>query len=257
MCWSLWLSRTPSAPDYLLAQRVGTQTAWQKYITQYPNANHTDDAKRSLSSLYLDAGAKALANYEKSTSSATPSYSELEAAETAKNNAHALLPNSEGEVKLRDGITTALSDLVDRGRAELAAYSKALNSSTAGYVHLQRAKELSDEISTIGLNLRTLGAFQLDVMKNLNALNAAIRSADSEMEKEKRRGRRDEGDTALSSIRRRGTAYRAGHRSHLHSVLLAGQGPGLREGLEECKRCLSKRFEYEGDGRGPRRAGIC
>jgi hypothetical protein len=169
--------------DYLLAQRQGTQAGWQKYLTQYPNANHTDDAKRALATLYIDAGAKALATYGKSTSSSSPAYPELEAAETAKNNAHALLPNSQGEVKLGEGISTCLSDLVDRGRAELGAYSTALTSNTPGYVHLQKAKEYADAISTIDLNFPALGAFQSDVMKNLNAVNSAIRQADSEMDK--------------------------------------------------------------------------
>jgi hypothetical protein len=169
--------------DYLLAQRQGTQAGWQKYLTQYPNANHTDDAKRALATLYIDAGAKALATYEKSTSSSSPAYPELEAAETAKNNAHALLPNSQGEVKLGEGISTCLSDLVDRGRAELGAYSTALTSNTPGYVHLQKAKEYADAISTIDLNFPALGAFQSDVMKNLNAVNSAIRQANSEMDK--------------------------------------------------------------------------
>ncbi len=126
--------------EYLLAQRVSTEKGWQNYLTNYPAAAHTEDAKRVLAGMYIDAGEKALSAYQQSASSTSPSFSDLKGARAQIDHAHLVLPNSEREIKLAEAIRASLGALADKAKTELDAYKAALASGSPGYVHLQTAK---------------------------------------------------------------------------------------------------------------------
>ncbi len=165
--------------EYLLAERVGSQPAWQNYLAKYPAASHTDTARKTLASLYVDSGEKALSAYEKTAASASPSYADLKAARAAALSAHQVLPNSAGEVKLAGEIQTSLAALVDKGNAELEAYNSALTSGSAGYVHLQNARSLIDAISGIDAAFPPLGKLRNDVQQADEKFEAALKTAES------------------------------------------------------------------------------
>jgi hypothetical protein len=164
--------------DYLLADRVGTQAGWQAYLAKYPAATHTDAAKHALAGLYLDAGSKALAAYEKSAKTDAPSYADLKAARAQVNLAHLLLPNSEGEVKLAGGIGADLTALTDKGQAELDAYRAALAAKTAGYAHLQKAKVLVEAVQEVDGTFAPLAKLRDGVAVAGDALESALHAAE-------------------------------------------------------------------------------
>ncbi len=164
--------------DYLLAQRVGTQAGWQGYLGKYPAAAHTDEAKRALAGLYVDAGKRALAGYEKSTVTDAPSYADLKTARAQVNLAHLLLPNSEGETKLAEAVRGDLKALVDKGQAELDAYKMALAAKTAGYGHLQKARALVDAVQEVDGTFAALGPLRDGVTVSADALESALHAAE-------------------------------------------------------------------------------
>ncbi len=140
-----------AAPDvelaeYLLADRVGTIPAWKGYLTKYAGGAHADIAKRALTSLYVDAGQRALSSYQKSVSSPSPSYGDLKNARAQLILAHAVLPNSQGEVALVNGIRSSLEGLTEKAHAEVEAYKSALAAASPGYEHLGNAKALADAV---------------------------------------------------------------------------------------------------------------
>lgn len=171
-----------AAPDveqaeFLLAQRVGSDAAWQKYLAKYPTSTHASTAKRVLASLYIAAGETAFNAYQ--SSGATPSYADLKTARAKALLAHSVLPNSEGEVKLSSEITSSLGSLVAKGQGELDAYNAALSSSTPGYSHLQNAKAVADSVGEVDPAFVPLANLKAEIQKASDALDAALHSAES------------------------------------------------------------------------------
>ncbi len=169
--------------DFLLAERIGSQAGWQKYLEKYPAAPHTDVAKQSLASLSVDAGDAALKTYLSSESSPTPSYSDLKNALSQQTLAHSLRPGSDGEVKLANEIHTALQKLIDRSQSELAAYRTALAASSVGYVHLKNANGFAAGVASIDPTVSVLGKLQSDLKHESDAIEAAIHTAQSAADK--------------------------------------------------------------------------
>ncbi|HEY1897676.1 MAG TPA: hypothetical protein VGG62_15455 [Terracidiphilus sp.] len=168
--------------EYMLAQRVSTEKGWQNYLTQYPASPHTEDAKRVLAGMYVEAGEKALGSYLQSTSSASPSYSNLKIAWAEVNQAHQVLPNSEREIKLAEAVRASLGALADKGKAELDAYTAALASATPGYVHLQTAKGLVDAIGDVDGTFPPGAKLKADVAQASDTLEMALRTAQTALD---------------------------------------------------------------------------
>ena len=162
--------------EYLLAQRIGNETGWQGYLAKYPAALHTDAAKRVLASMYVEDGQKALSAYQKS--GAAPSYADLKNAFAHVNLAHAVLPNSEAEVKLTDEIRGSLEALTGKAQGELDAYRAVLKTPAPGFVHLENAKSLVEGINQVDPAYANVRKVQADVAQANNAYEAAVHSAE-------------------------------------------------------------------------------
>ncbi len=165
--------------EYMLAERVGNETGWQNYLTKYPSSPHTDTTKKVLSGLYIDAGEKALSAYQKTANSATPSYADLKNARAQMIQAHAVLPNSEGEVKLAGEIRSSLDALAGKAKAELDAYDAALKSLAPGFAHLENANGLVQAISLVDPTFAPGKKVQGDVARARDSYEASMHSADA------------------------------------------------------------------------------
>ena len=168
--------------DYLVAEKTANQAGWRKYLDKYSAAPHTDAAKTALSLLCVDAGEAALKSYESSSASPSPSYSDLKNASAQVGLAHSLHPGSPGELKLAGEIRKDLQALMDKGRSELDLYRAALASPSPGYVHLKNANGHAAALAGIDPNFPNLGKLQTDLVREVNAFDAALRSAQSAAE---------------------------------------------------------------------------
>ena len=166
--------------DYLLAGRVGSQAGWQAYLEKYPAAAHTDEAKRTLAGMYVDAGSAALSAYAKSANTDKPAYGELKAAKAQVKQAHQLLPNSDGEVKLAEGVRAELGKLTDKAQAELDAYKAALAAKTAGYAHLKAAKSLVETVEGVDGTFAALGKVRDSVAAASDSFATTLRTAEQD-----------------------------------------------------------------------------
>jgi hypothetical protein len=168
--------------EYLLAQRIGSQEGWQNYLAKYPSSPHTDDAKRVLISLYLDAGEKSLSAYQKSAAGASPSFSDLKDARAQVIKAHGVVPGSEAEIRLAGEIRNSLTVLSEKAKTELDAYNAALASASPGYGHLQKAQGLASAIGSVDPGFAPLPKLQVDVTQASNAFESGVHAAESAAE---------------------------------------------------------------------------
>lgn len=171
-----------TAPDveyaeFLRAERASDIDGWQSYLSKYPASAHTAESKRSLASLFVDAGETSLQAYDKSVAASAPLYSTLKTAKAKADQAHALAPDLASYTKLAGKIRDRLAAIAALGRSELDAYRSALAARTPGYVHLQNAKKFSDTVSGIDSFFAEGQALTGDVLKESNALESALHSA--------------------------------------------------------------------------------
>jgi len=168
-----------AAPDvelaeYLLGVRIGTIPGWQNYLSKYPAGSHTDAAKKTLGGLYVDAGEKALAAYQKSGA-----YTDLKNARTQMSLAHEALPNSAGDIKLAGSIKASLDALTAKAGTELEAYTAALKSGTAGFAHLEKARGLLDGIHEVDPDFVAAKPVQAGVTQAGNAYESTLHGAEA------------------------------------------------------------------------------
>jgi tetratricopeptide (TPR) repeat protein len=173
-----------AAPDvelaeFLLAQRGANVAGWRNYLAKYPASPHTDEAKDTLTSLYVEAGEKALGNYQKSVGTGAQSYSDLKEAKAQADLAHALRPDFKGSVQLAEEIRGRLQALTDKGRTELEAYSAALAAHSPGYVHLETARALAEGIAGVDSQFPPGIKLLNDVSQARNTFESALQSAAS------------------------------------------------------------------------------
>jgi len=167
--------------EYLRADRAHSIAQWQEYLVQYGTSAHADQAKQSLSSLYLKEGAVGLAEYRKSASSAAPSYADLKKAKTRADQSLALIPANAPATKLRDDVRAELVALTDKARTELQSYQQALAGHTAGLSHLITARKLVEQIVDIDALFDPALKVQTGVNSETRALESSLRSAESLM----------------------------------------------------------------------------
>ena len=165
--------------EFLRAQRASEIPGWQGYLARYPASPHTGEAKRSLASLFADAGETALQDYDKSVAAQAPLYSQLKTAKTKADQAHALASDLPACTKLEGEIRDRLAAIAGQGRSELDAYRAALASRAPGYVHLQNANRFSDTVSGIDSFFPQGQALAEDMLKEKNAFEGALQSANS------------------------------------------------------------------------------
>jgi hypothetical protein len=165
--------------EFLLAQRVANVAGWRNYLVKYPASPHTDQAKDTLTALYVEAGEKALSDYQRSPGTGAAAYSELKEAKAQEDQAHALRADFKSSVQLAVEINGKLQALTDKGRAELDAYNGALAAHSPGYAHLLTAKALADGIAGVDPAFSPGVKLLADVTQARNAYESALQSAAS------------------------------------------------------------------------------
>lgn len=165
--------------EYLLAQRSASIAGWKNYLSKFASSLHSTQAKQELASLYVATGEASLHRYQSSAASASPAYKDLKDAQTQAGLALAVLPGQEQAVKLLAEVRKELTAIAGTAREELQAYNTALQSQTAGYVHLQNARRLSDALNGIDLGFQPVQPLLADVMKASNSFDATLRSAEA------------------------------------------------------------------------------
>jgi hypothetical protein len=168
--------------EFLRAQRASDVDGWQIYLSKYPATAHATESKRSLASLFADAGEASIQAYDKSVAAQAPLYSELKTAKGKADKAHSLASDLAACKKLEGEIRDRLGAIAAQGRGELEAYRAALAARAPGYVHLQNAQRFSETVSGIDSFLPQGQALTEDVLKEINALEGALQSANSAVE---------------------------------------------------------------------------
>ncbi|MFZ1083759.1 MAG: hypothetical protein WAN35_02195 [Terracidiphilus sp.] len=165
--------------EFLRAQRAGDIDGWQAYLSRFPSSQHATEAKRSLATLYANAGEASLQSYDKSVAAALPVYSELKTAKAKADKAHTLASDLPAYVQLDKDIRERLGAITEQGRGELDAYRAALASRTSGYAHLLNARKFSDTLAGIDSFYPPGQALTGDVLQESNTFESAMQSADS------------------------------------------------------------------------------
>ena len=165
--------------EFLRAQRAADAAGWVKYISLYPASSHIVLANLALASLYVEASQASLGAFQRSAASESPSYKDLKDAKDYADKARATNADLPPIAEVLGKIRANLTDIAAQGRKELDAYQVALRGRTPGYIHLQNAKKLSDAINGIDSALAVGQNLLNDVMMASNALDSALRSAES------------------------------------------------------------------------------
>ena len=165
--------------EFLRAQRAGDIAGWLSYLAKYPASPNTATAKTALATLYVAAGEASLHTYQKSLAAGSPSYSDLKDAKAQADKAKSINPGFEQTAKLQAEIRGELTAIAKNGRSELDAYRVALKGHTAGYIHLQNARKLSDAVSGIDPGFQAGQILVGDVLQDSNNFDNALRSAES------------------------------------------------------------------------------
>jgi tetratricopeptide (TPR) repeat protein len=173
-----------AAPDeelaeYLVAQRAGTVAGWRDYLAKNQASPHLGDSKRSLALLYVAAGQVSLDGYRRGIAGGSPDYKSLKSAKTQADQALAVVPGLDQAGGLVKGVQQELSMLTANGKAEIEAYQTALKTHTAGYAHLQAAKEVSEGVKSVDPNNLPGQALAADVTTAGNSFDSALREAES------------------------------------------------------------------------------
>ena len=165
--------------EYLRANRAHSVAQWQDYLSRYPKAAHTDAAKQSLAAILLKEGEDGLAAYRNSASTASPAYNQLKTTFLRAGQVHDLLPGNGASAKLNDAVHAELAVVVDKSRAELAAYRQALSSHTAGYVHLGNSRELIGQVVGVDSHYDQGLTQQTAVSAETKRVESALQNAES------------------------------------------------------------------------------
>ncbi|HEY2860124.1 MAG TPA: hypothetical protein VGJ21_17025 [Terracidiphilus sp.] len=172
-----------AAPDvelaeYLRARRANDVPGWQTYLEEVGSSPHSDDAHMRLAGLFAASGLEKLASYQQTADGSSPAYDNLKAAHDFAEQARAASASLPQLAQLDQGIGTAQAGIVDKGRHELDQYRAALNAHSAGYVHLARARKYTDLTEGV-VTTATGQALMSDVLKDTNAIDGALRQAES------------------------------------------------------------------------------
>jgi hypothetical protein len=173
-----------AAPDvelgeYLRGTRAHSVMQWQDYLAHYPKAAHTDSAKQALATILLKEGNDGLASYRGSASTPAPAYPDLRTAFLRAEQVRELIPANDGVTKLRENIRAELLLVADKSRTELQTYKQALASHTAGYVHLAKARQLTDHTLEVDAHFDQGLTLQTAIAAESNRVETTLHSAES------------------------------------------------------------------------------
>jgi hypothetical protein len=165
--------------EYLRAERASTISWWQDYLSKYPSAPHTTQAKKSLTSLLVKDGENSLQAYRKSPPNPPAPGQDLKNAKLRTDQALAVIPGDSAATGLNNEVGKELGKLTDQGRDEIQAYKKALTDHTPGYAHLTTAESLANAIVAVDPHFGPGLAFQTETNTQANALESSLHSAES------------------------------------------------------------------------------
>jgi hypothetical protein len=165
--------------EYLRADWASNIPLWQAYLTKYPGSPHTAAAKQSALSLLVKESGKDLQVYQRSSTSAAPSYPDLKAAKANDDQALGLVPADASAAKLNQDIRTELAKMVSTGRKELDAYKQALSSHAPGYRLLVAAQTLANTSVDIDPHFADGVTFQTETASAMSPVEAGIRAGES------------------------------------------------------------------------------
>ncbi len=173
-----------AAPDvelaeYLRAERASTISRWQDYLSTYPSAPHTAQAKKFLTSLLVKDGENSLLGYRKSPPNPPAPSQYLMNAKLRADQALAVVPGDSGATGLNNDVGSELGKLTGQGRDEIQVYKKALSEHTPGYGHLTTAQSLTSAILAVDPHFASGLALQTETNTQANALESSIHSGES------------------------------------------------------------------------------
>jgi len=169
----------PELGEFLRATRAHSVAQWRDYLAHYAKATHTDSAKQSLAALLLKEGEDGLASYRGSASTPAPAYPDLKTAFERADQVRELIPANDGATKLRENVRADLLLVADKGRAELQTYKQALAAHTAGYLHLAKARQLTDHALEVDPHFDQALALQTAIAAETSRVETTLHSSES------------------------------------------------------------------------------
>ena len=165
--------------EYLRAERAAALPAWQDYLGRYPTGAHANSARQAAVSLLVKAGEANLASYRKSVSTSSPTIADLKDAKTRGDQALTLVPNSPAALQLKNTVGTELAALSEKAQSELQGYKQALESHGPGYVHLENATKLVEQIIEVNPQFDQAQSLQNDIASEHRKVDSSLRAAES------------------------------------------------------------------------------
>jgi len=236
-----------AAPDtelaeYLRAHRAHSIAQWQDYLSRFPKAAHTDAGKQNLSALLLKDGTDGLEAYRNSASSSSPAYAQLRTAFLRADQAHELLPASDGATKLHDAVHAELAHVADKIRTELQAYRQALGNHTTGYSHLATSRQLTEQALGVDPHFDQALTLQTVVAAETKRVDAALQSGESNISSQ----HYDEAVAAVSDFRafadeepRIAAILDAAYKHHIERGKEDVAGQKWREAVQEYQKAVA------------------
>lgn len=163
--------------EFLLASRASQTSTWDSYLSKYPAAPHTQEAKVAFAHLLAKQSHTHLDLYTSSLSASSPTYSELQTAKQMAAKANSILPSDSDVKTVNSQIDSAVQAITAEGNTELADYRQALSGKTPGYQHLQNANRLLDELKKIDPQNPAVQTFGENTNKETDSYESALHSA--------------------------------------------------------------------------------
>ncbi len=165
--------------EYLRAERAHSVAGWREFLVRYDSSPHSGDAKKSLATLYAEAGQEAFVEYQKSLAAHQPDLTVLKRALAQAAQANHQLQGFPAAVKLAADIRGQLDKFIESDRTELKAYRKALTEHTPGYAHLITAKKHIDQIVDVNPNYKPALDLQAEIFEETRKFDSEMQTADT------------------------------------------------------------------------------
>lgn len=165
--------------EYLRAERAHSIAGWREFLVRYDSSPHSADAKKSLATLFVEAGQEAFVEYQKSLSARQPDLASLKRALAQAAQANHLLQGFPGAVQLAAAVRGQLDKFIESDRAELKAYRKALTEHTPGYAQLTAAKKHIDQVVDVNPNYKPALDLQAEIFEETRKFDSEMQTADT------------------------------------------------------------------------------
>jgi hypothetical protein len=165
--------------EYLRAQRANAAADWQDFLHRFPSSARAADARNSLADLHQHAGEAALTQYQKLAAGHKPDLSLLKQAYAETQAAGQAAPGYPPAAKLEQAVNGELTALCEQDKAELQAFQRALQNHSAGYSHLNAARQHVEQLVSVRPDFTPLVNLRRDIGSEQQKLDGAIANAES------------------------------------------------------------------------------